>query len=241
MLTVCLFSLLTVCLSLSPPAEALPPKKCQPRQVQTSHAAALPQHALRGPAGSASAPPTGPAHGPVHVVPGSYVPARSSGSSSSTAASPPALTPHTHTHTVLSLVRRGGDEARSPNATTLSQNSKASIITSSGSRRLFLTLYQLHTTEGRSSRSSSGEVSRRGKERSRRRWPLACQTHNVASLNTLNGTDGLNHQSLLLGGAGHRRPIICSTLRLVLFIFMIFLFCFAWDFLGGWSLLLWRF
>lgn len=69
--------------------EAFPKKKRQPRQIQTSNASTLSQHALRGPAGSASAPPTSSAHGPVHVLPGSYVAARSS-----TAASLPALTQH---------------------------------------------------------------------------------------------------------------------------------------------------
>lgn len=70
--------------------EALPKKKHQPRQIQTSNTPTLPQHALRGPAGSAPTPPTSSAHGPVHVVPGIYFAARSS-----TAASLPALTQHT--------------------------------------------------------------------------------------------------------------------------------------------------
>ena len=74
--------------SLSP-SEALSKKKQQPRQIQTSNAPPLPQHALGGPAGSAPAPPPGSAHGPVHVLPGSYVAARS------TAASLPALMQHT--------------------------------------------------------------------------------------------------------------------------------------------------
>lgn len=69
--------------------EALPKKKHQPWQIQTSDTPSLPEHALRGPAASASATPTSPAHGSVHVLPGSYVAARS------TAASLPALTPHT--------------------------------------------------------------------------------------------------------------------------------------------------
>lgn len=75
-------------LSLSQ-TEALTKTKQQPRQIQTSNSPTLPQHALRGPAGSASATPTSSAHGPVHVLPGSYVAARS------TAASLPALTRHT--------------------------------------------------------------------------------------------------------------------------------------------------
>lgn len=83
-----LFLFMFLCLSFS---EALPKKKHQPRQIQTSNAPALPQHTLRGPAGSASTTPTSSAHGPVHVLPGSYVAA----CSSSTAASLPALTPHT--------------------------------------------------------------------------------------------------------------------------------------------------
>lgn len=52
--------------------EALPEKKHQPRQIQTSDTAALPQHAARG-AASAPAPPASPADGPVHVLSGSYV------------------------------------------------------------------------------------------------------------------------------------------------------------------------
>lgn len=52
--------------------EALPEKKHQPRQIQTSDTAALPQHAARG-AASAPAPPASPADGPVHVLSCSYV------------------------------------------------------------------------------------------------------------------------------------------------------------------------
>lgn len=113
-------------LCLSQP-EALPKTKHQSRQIQTSNAPTFPQHTLRGPAGSASAPPTRSTHGPVYVLSGSYVAARSS-----TAASLPALTQHT-----VSVFAH----VRSLNATTLPQQQLPSLP----AREVkFLTLYQLH-------------------------------------------------------------------------------------------------
>lgn len=121
MLPACSSQYAYLCFLCLPFSEALPKKKHQPRQIQTSNAPTLPQHALRGPAGSASTTPTSSAHGPVHVLPGSYVAA----CSSSTAASPPALTPHTQS---LSLHVSAPTECHDATATA------ASIITSSGSQ-----------------------------------------------------------------------------------------------------------
>lgn len=110
------YYLFSLCLSQP---EALPKKKHQSRQIQTSNAPTFPQHTLRGPAGSASATPTSSTHGPVYVLSGSYVAARSS-----TAASLPALMQHTVSVFCASALT----ECHDATATA------ASIITSSGSQ-----------------------------------------------------------------------------------------------------------
>lgn len=147
----CLFSL---CLSQP---EALPKKKHQSRQIQTSNAPTFPQHTLRGPAGSASATPTSSTHGPVYVLSGSYVAARSS-----TAASLPALMQHT-----VSVFAR----VRSLNATTLPQQQLPSLP----AREVkFLTLYQLL-------KETASKVTK-GKERG---WWLAPPAKSTRGVTTL--------------------------------------------------------
>lgn len=108
-------------------AEALAEEKHQPRQVQAPNPPALPEHALRGPAGAASAPATSAAHGPVAVLPGGHVAARSSTAASAAAPPLPALTQRV---ALVSLVHTPL-RVRSLNATTLPLKKKKKSTNSS--------------------------------------------------------------------------------------------------------------